>query len=192
MRFVFHFNKAAVVADRSDIPDASLWSAFSSADTGSIVCLSHAGLEASDVVDNAIAGSEKESHPLRRAWWMKHLSLLAVLQAACLAVGLSIHQTMQNAADASQVSASVPGGLSSPLITAFIWIASIQGGIGYLVVQQDLSALPKPAKAFRSLGRSSSTGFGSNSQRRHSGTVSTGRITRRRHPGTSRPSRNVR
>lgn len=64
---------------------------------------------------------------------MKHLSLLAVLQAACLAVGLSIHQTMQNAADASEISAATLGGLSSPIVTAFIWIASVQGGLGYLV-----------------------------------------------------------
>jgi HD-GYP domain-containing protein (c-di-GMP phosphodiesterase class II) len=119
------------VADRTGTPDTSLWSAFSSADTGSIVCLSQAGAEASDVaVPNE---PSRLNHPLRRAWWMKHLSLLAVLQAACLAVGLAIHQTMQNAADASQVSAATLGGLSSPVVSAFIWIASVQGAIGYLV-----------------------------------------------------------
>lgn len=110
----------------------SLWSAFSSADTGSIVCLSQAGLEASDVIDNAIDISKKESHPLRRAWWMKHLSLLAVLQAACLAVGLGIHHQLQLATEHSQ---NVAGAfsLSSPIVSAFIWIASVQGAIGYLV-----------------------------------------------------------
>ena len=121
------------MADRLDIPDASLRSAFSSADTGSIVCLSQAGLEANDVIDNAIECSDKELHPLRRAWWMKHLSLLAVLQAACLAFGLSIHQTMQNAADTSQLSAAIFGGVSLPVVMAFLCVASMQGAVGYLV-----------------------------------------------------------
>lgn len=151
----------------------SLWSAFSSADTGSIVCLSQAGLEAADVPD---AGSKKESHPLRLAWWMKHLSLLAVLQAACLAVGLSIHQTMQNAADASQISAATLERLSSPVVTAFIWIASVQGA-RTPCIQQDLSALPRPAKTLRRQRRTSSTGFGSNPQRRHPGAFPAGGIS---------------
>jgi HD-GYP domain-containing protein (c-di-GMP phosphodiesterase class II) len=77
--------------------------------------------------------SNQASHPLRRAWWMKHLSLLAVLQAACLAVGLAIHHQLQSAADASQIVATTIGGLSSPILTAFIWIASVQGALGYLV-----------------------------------------------------------
>ncbi|MFT5093825.1 MAG: HD-GYP domain-containing protein (c-di-GMP phosphodiesterase class II), partial [Porticoccaceae bacterium] len=64
---------------------------------------------------------------------MKHLSLLAVLQAACLAVGLAIHHQLQSAADASQIVATTIGGLSSPILTAFIWIASVQGALGYLV-----------------------------------------------------------
>ena len=51
---------------------------------------------------------------------MKHLSLLAVLQAACLAIGLAIHQQLQV-------------GLTSPVVSAFICIASVQGAIGYLV-----------------------------------------------------------
>jgi len=64
---------------------------------------------------------------------MKHLSLLAVLQAACLAVGLAIHHQLQLATDASQNVTSTFGGLSSPIVSAFIWIASVQGAIGYLV-----------------------------------------------------------
>lgn len=64
---------------------------------------------------------------------MKHLSLLAVLQAACLAVGLTIHQQLQNGAEASQIAATMIGGVSSPVLSAFIWIASTQGAIGYLV-----------------------------------------------------------
>lgn len=64
---------------------------------------------------------------------MKHLSLLAVLQAACLAVGLAIHHQLQLASDASQDVANSIGGVSSPIVSAFIWIASVQGAIGYLV-----------------------------------------------------------
>jgi hypothetical protein len=121
------------VADRSGTPDTSLWSAFSTADSGSIVCLSQVGADTPAGADNANEASNLAAYPLRRAWWMKHLSLLAVLQAACLAVGLGIHQQLQNAADASQIAASTIGGLSSPVLTAFIWIASVQGALGYLV-----------------------------------------------------------
>ena len=63
---------------------------------------------------------------------MKHLSLLAVLQAACLATGLAIHHQLQSAADASLIATTI-GGLSSPVLNAFIWIASAQGALGYLV-----------------------------------------------------------
>jgi HD-GYP domain-containing protein (c-di-GMP phosphodiesterase class II) len=121
------------VADRSGTPDTSLWSAFSTADSGSIVCLSQVGADTPAGADNANEASNLAAYPLRRAWWMKHLSLLAVLQAACLVVGLGIHQQLQNAADASQIAASTIGGLSSPVLTAFIWIASVQGALGYLV-----------------------------------------------------------
>jgi hypothetical protein len=121
------------VADRSDTPDASLWSAFHSADTGSMISLSHAG---TDEAAAALSTNEPSSHtsqPLRHAWWMKHLSLLAVLQTARLAVGLVVHQQFQLAADTSQNVTSTIGGLSFPIVNAFIWIATVQGAIGYLV-----------------------------------------------------------
>ncbi len=64
---------------------------------------------------------------------MKHLSLLAVLQAACLAVGLAIFHQLQNASGAPQVAAASIGNVSSPVLSSFIWIASVQGALGYLV-----------------------------------------------------------
>ncbi|MGZ0167999.1 MAG: HD-GYP domain-containing protein [Planctomycetales bacterium] len=121
------------MADRSGTPDTSLWSEFSSVDTGSIICLSQAGTdEAADAISTN-EPSDQSPHRLRRVWWMKHLSLLAVLQAARLAVGLAVHHQLQNAADASQITATTIGGLSSPIVYAFIWIALVQGVLGYLV-----------------------------------------------------------
>ena len=98
-----------------------------------MISLSHAG---TDEAAAALSTNEPSSHtsqPLRHAWWMKHLSLLAVLQTACLAVGLVVHQQFQLAADASQNVTSTIGGLSFPIVNAFIWIATVQGAIGYLV-----------------------------------------------------------
>ena len=118
------------MADRSGTPDTSLWSEFSSVDTGSIICLSQAGTdEAADAISTN-EPSDQSPHRLRRVWWMKHLSLLAVLQAARLAVGLAVHHQLQNAADASQITATTIGGLSSPIVYAFIWIALVQGVLG--------------------------------------------------------------
>jgi HD-GYP domain-containing protein (c-di-GMP phosphodiesterase class II) len=62
--------------------------------------------------------------PSRRAWWMKHLSLLAVLQAACLAIGL----TFQTDGLAGQTTARM-----TPFLLTFSWITLIQGGLGYLI-----------------------------------------------------------
>ena len=121
------------MADRPGTSDASLWSAFPNADSGSILRPSRAGIEPRTITETANEPAGRNAHPLRRAWWMKHLSLLAVLQAACLAIGLAIHQQFQLAADTSQNVASTIGGLSSPIVIAFIWIASVQGAIGYLV-----------------------------------------------------------
>lgn len=122
------------MAHRSGTPDTLLRSAFSTADTGSILCLSQVSTDAAK--ENTDEASIQNSRPLRRAWWMKHLSLLAVLQAASLAVGLAIHQHLQSAVDASQIAESTIGGMSSPILTAFIWIASVQGALGYLVFSQ--------------------------------------------------------
>lgn len=121
------------MADRSDTPGASLWSAFHSADTGSIICLSHAGTDEATAASSTNGPFSRTSQPLRHAWWMKHLSLLAVLQAACLAVGLVVHQQFQLDSDASQNVTSTIGSFSSPIVSVFIWIASVQGAIGYLV-----------------------------------------------------------
>ena len=62
--------------------------------------------------------------PIRRAWWMKHLSLLAVLQAACLAVGLVIH--------AEDLAGHIGPNLV-PFLLTFAWVTLIQGGLGYLI-----------------------------------------------------------
>lgn len=62
--------------------------------------------------------------PIRRAWWMKHLSLLAVLQAACLAVGLVIH--------ADDLTGRIGPNLV-PFLLTFAWVTLIQGGLGYLI-----------------------------------------------------------
>ena len=121
------------MADRSGTTDTLLQSAFSTADTGSILCLSEVKNDTAAAAENADEASVQTSRPLRRVWWMMHLSLLAVLQAACLVVGLAIHQHLQSAVDASQFAESTISGLSSPILTAFIWIASVQGAIEYLV-----------------------------------------------------------
>jgi HD-GYP domain-containing protein (c-di-GMP phosphodiesterase class II) len=55
---------------------------------------------------------------------MKHLSLLAVLQAACLAVGLTVH------ADGLSDQAAVS---IVPFLLTFSWITLIQGGLGYFI-----------------------------------------------------------
>lgn len=119
------------MADRSGTPDTSPWLAFPSADTVSIVCPSQAETEASGVaVQNEPASL---NHPLRSEWWIKHLSLLAVLQTASLAAGLAVYQTIQNAVGDAPFSAFTLGGLPSPVVNAFLWIASVQGALGYLV-----------------------------------------------------------
>jgi HD-GYP domain-containing protein (c-di-GMP phosphodiesterase class II) len=58
--------------------------------------------------------------PLRQAWWMKHLSLLAILQAACLAIGLMF----QSLTDSK---------LSISFLSTFTWITCIQGAFSYLI-----------------------------------------------------------
>lgn len=64
------------------------------------------------------------SEPIRRAWWMKHLSLLAGLQAAFLAFGLIVHaETMAGPAGLNMV----------PFLLTFSWISLIQGGLSYLI-----------------------------------------------------------
>ena len=119
------------MADRSGTPDTSPRLAFSSADTVSVVCTSQAETEASGVaVQNEPVSLNQ---PLRSEWWIKHLSLLAVLQTASLAAGLTVHQTIQNPAGAASFSAFTLGGLPSPVVNAFLWIASVQGALGYLV-----------------------------------------------------------
>ena len=119
------------MVDRSGSPDTSPWSAFSSADTVSMVCLSLAETETSDfAVQNK---PTRLNYPLRSEWWIKHLSLLAVLQTASLAAGLAVHQTIQNGAGEAPFSTFTLGGLPSPVVNAFLWIASVQGALGYLV-----------------------------------------------------------
>jgi HD-GYP domain-containing protein (c-di-GMP phosphodiesterase class II) len=58
--------------------------------------------------------------PIRQAWWMKHLSLLAILQSACLAIGLMVHSTTDI-------------GVSVSFLTTFTWITCIQGACSYLI-----------------------------------------------------------
>ena len=131
------------MADRSGTTDTSFWPAFSTADTGSILCLSQAGADTPDNIENVSRASDPDSLPLRRVWWTKHLSLLAALQAVGLAVGLAIHQQLLNAADLSQTSTTTIGGLSSPIASAFIWIVSVQGAFGFLVFSRIYRACRK-------------------------------------------------
>jgi HD-GYP domain-containing protein (c-di-GMP phosphodiesterase class II) len=73
----------------------------------------------------AESGSDPRAcEPIRRAWWMKHLSLLAVLQAACLAIGLTIHADGLTSQAAARL---------FPFLLTFCWITLIQGGLGYLI-----------------------------------------------------------
>lgn len=58
--------------------------------------------------------------PIRQAWWMKHLSLLAILQAACLAIGLMVHSLIGTI-------------VSISILTTFTWITCIQGALSYLI-----------------------------------------------------------
>ena len=131
------------MADRSGTTYTSFWPAFSTADTGSILCLSQAGADTPDNIENVSRASDPDSLPLRRVWWTKHLSLLAALQAVGLAVGLAIHQQLLNAADLSQTSTTTIGGLSSPIASAFIWIVSVQGAFGFLVFSRIYRACRK-------------------------------------------------
>ena len=72
----------------------------------------------------ADSGEDATVEPIRRAWWMKHLSLLAVLQAACLAIGLVIH--------AEDLAGHIGPNLV-PFLLTFAWVTLIQGGLGYLI-----------------------------------------------------------
>ena len=178
------------MADRSGTPDTSPRLAFSSVDTVSVVCTSQAETEASGVaVQNEPVSL---NHPLRSEWWIKHLSLLAVLQTASLAAGLTVHQTIQNPTGAASFSAFTLGGLPSPVVNAFLWIASVQGALGYLVFSRIYRHCQDQQNHSKACVDQQSSSTDSNSQCRHSWALPTSRITRRRHPGTSRPCRNVR
>jgi HD-GYP domain-containing protein (c-di-GMP phosphodiesterase class II) len=63
---------------------------------------------------------DERIEPLRQAWWMKHLSLLAIMQAACLAVGLMVHSLTDSV-------------LTVSFLATFTWITCIQGALSYLI-----------------------------------------------------------
>ena len=72
----------------------------------------------------ADSGEAVTVEPISRASRMKHLSLRAVLQAACLAIGLVIH--------AEELAGHIGPNLV-PFLLTFAWGTLIQGGLGYLI-----------------------------------------------------------
>ena len=61
--------------------------------------------------------------PLLRGWWMKQLLLLAVLQSACLALGLMMHS--------DRLAEGASG--TAPFLLTFPWISFLQVGLGYVI-----------------------------------------------------------
>lgn len=66
-------------------------------------------------------------------WRAKHLILLAVMQAACLVVGLGIYQPLTSASDHAVAGALSGISAMPPVAAAFLWIASAQGAIACVV-----------------------------------------------------------
>lgn len=74
--------------------------------------------------------------PLRTVWWLKQLLLLAVMQVACLGIGLGIYQQLLSTGGDSETEIMIAGLALSPVTAAFLWIASAQGTIGFLVLNR--------------------------------------------------------
>ena len=72
---------------------------------------------------------EMIARPLRHTWWMKHLSLLAVLQASCLAFGLMNQSGSASATVVTAGHVQIP----SSVIFTFLWIGTIQGVLSYAI-----------------------------------------------------------
>lgn len=83
--------------------------------------------------DRSTTAQSAQAECVRSVWWIKHLSLLTLLQAAFVSLGLALHQ---QAFPAEAFVATIGGVfvISRDVLLGFVWITAIQGGIGYLYI----------------------------------------------------------
>ena len=86
---------------------------------------------------------------IRPAWWIKHLSLLTLLQATFVSLGLSLHQ---QAFPTQTLVATVGGAIvaSHQVLLGFLWITAILGGIGYFYVSHFIERFRRSQKDLHS------------------------------------------
>lgn len=74
---------------------------------------------------------------MRSVWWIRHLSLLTLLQAAFVSLGLALHQQLH---PVERFVATIGDVLviSQEVLLVFVWVTAIQGSIWYLYVSDVL------------------------------------------------------
>ena len=85
--------------------------------------------------DAATSSSSTSVVPARQVWTLKHFSLLLVLNVAILGLGLLIHQMkLSNESSPEAIQDVIPViGHMPPALTAFLWMAFLQGSLNYWV-----------------------------------------------------------